>query len=148
MRANLLDAAADQGTREALRREGNPSALAREYLGAEFGDRLRHSWVSAAYFAALLPLALNFALAGACNAYTQGLTAANPAASGTFRWSGVGYLQSPITFTADQGHVTRAGGAWAPLVYVLWLVGTIACGRLWRLLPTLPRQPHSVADGG
>src|SRR5437773_1402492 len=58
VRANLLEAAADQGARQALRRIGSSSALAREYLGAEFGDRPHHSWIAAAYFAALVPLLL------------------------------------------------------------------------------------------
>jgi hypothetical protein len=142
VRANLLEASADHGAREALRRIGSSGTLAREYLGAEFGDRLHHSWTLAACFAALVPLFLMSALTEVANAYAQGLTAAH-ADSGTFTWSGVSYLQSPLIFTVDRGGVTQSGGAWTPLVYVLWLIGTIACGRLWRLLPTSSRRPQT-----
>jgi hypothetical protein len=135
VRANLLEATADLGAREALRRIGSSGTLAREYLGAEFGDRPHHSWTAAAYFAGLVPLLVNFAMSEVANAYGQALTSAH-AAPGTFTWSGVSYLQSPLTFTVEQGSVTHTGGAWTPLVYVLWLLGTIAAGRLWRLLPT------------
>jgi hypothetical protein len=134
VRANLLEASADYGAAEALRRLGSSSELAREYLGAEFGDRPRHSWTAAGIFAALTPLFLNFALSEGTNAYAQGL-ASTHAATGTFTWSGVSYLQSPLTFTVDQGQVDHSGGAWTPIVYVIWLAGVIACGRLWRLLP-------------
>ncbi len=147
VRANLLEAAADHGAGEALRRIGSSHDLAREYLGAEFGDRPRHSWTGAAYFAALVPLFLNFGLSEAANAYAQGLTAAHPPADGTYAWSGISYLQSPLTFTVDQGQVTHVGGAWTPIVFVLWAVGTIACGRLWRLLPTLSRRRQTTIDG-
>ena len=144
VRANLLDAAADIGAREALRRIGPSSSLAREYLGAEFGDRPHHSWTAAAYFAALVPLFLNFALSEASNAYAQAL-ADGHAASGSFIWSGVSYLQNPLTFTVEQGQVSHSGGSWTPIVYVLWLLGTIACGRLWRLLPTASRRQQTPA---
>ena len=143
VRANLLEAAADQGAREALRRIGSSRALAREYLGAEFGNRPHHSWTGAACFTALLPLFLIGALSEVSGAYGQALTAAH--ASGVFTWNGVSYLQSPLTFTVAQGQVTQSGGAWTPIVYVIWLIGTIACGRLWRLLPTPSRRPQTPA---
>jgi hypothetical protein len=140
VRANLLEAAGDHGAGEALRRVGSSQALAREFLGAEFGDRPHHSWVGAGYFAALVPLFVIGGLSQVSNAYGQGLTAAHPGLSGTFTWSGVSYLQSPITFTVDQGNVTQAGGAWTPVVYILWVIGTVVSGRLWRLLPTRSRR--------
>jgi hypothetical protein len=146
IRANLLEAAADHGVREALRRIGGSGDLAREYLGAEFGDRPHHSWTAAACFAALVPLFLSGALSEVADAYSQGLNVAHTG-SGSFSWSGVRYLQSPLTFTVDQGHVTQSGGAWTPTVYVLWLAGTIACGRLWRLLPP-PSRRRQIPAGG
>ncbi|NUR29614.1 MAG: hypothetical protein HOV83_27830 [Catenulispora sp.] len=133
VRANLYEAAADHGAREALRRVGSSLALAREYRGAEFGDGPHHSWLAAAYFAGLTPLALNFILSEAASGYEQALTV-HPG-DGTFSWRGVSFLQSPLTFTVDQGQVSHVGGAWTPFVYLLWAGGTIACGRLWRLLP-------------
>lgn len=146
VRANLLEAAADRGAREALRRIGGSGDLARDYLGAEFGDRPHHSWTAAAYFAALVPLFLNFVLSEVTNAYAQGLTTAHTT-SGGFTWSGVEYLQSPLVFTVDHGQVTHTGGAWTPMVYVLWLAGTIACGRLWRLLPPSSGRRQVPATG-
>jgi hypothetical protein len=146
VRANLLEAAADHGTGEALRRIGTSGTLAREYLGAEFGDRPRHSWTAAACFAALVPLLLNYVLSEVANAYGNGLVAAH-GTSGIFTSSGVSYLQSPLTFTVDQGGVTHSGGAFTPLVYVVWAVGIIACGRLWRLLPRPTRGQRTAAVG-
>jgi hypothetical protein len=144
VRANLLEATADRGVGEALRGVGGSRTLAREYLGAEFGDRPHHSWTAAAVFAALVPLFLLGGLSAVSNAYAQALTAGH-AAAGTYSWSGVSYLQSPLTFTVDQGQVTQAGGAFTPIVYVLWAIGTIACGRLWRLLPLASRGRHTPA---
>ena len=144
VRANLLEAAADQGASLALRRIGSSRALAREYLGAEFGDRPHHSWTAAAYFAGLAPLLLNFALAEVSNAYAQALMAGH-AAAGTYTWNGISYLQSTVTFTIAQGHVSQAGGAWTPIDYALWALGTIACGRLWRLLPPSFRRQRTPA---
>lgn len=139
VRANLLAASADHGAREALRRIGTSGTLAREFLGAEFGDRPRHSWIAAACFAALVPLFLNYILSEVANAYARGLADAHT--SGTFTSEGVSYLQSPLTFTVDQGSVSHTGGAWTPIVYVVLFLGTVACGRLWRLLP-IPPRPH------
>lgn len=148
VRANLLEATADHGVAEALRRVGGSRALAREYLGAEFGDRPHHSWTGAAVFAALVPLFLFGGLSEVSDAYAQALTAGH-AAAGTYTWGGVGYLQNPLTFTVDQGQgeVTQAGGAFTPVVYVLWAIGTVVCGRLWRLLPLASRGQHTPATG-
>ncbi|GII89009.1 hypothetical protein Ssi03_69990 [Sphaerisporangium siamense] len=135
VRANLLEASRDIGTSVALKRLGGSRRLAEEYLEAELGRRPRHSWVAAAYFLTAVPLLLNFFLSEAAGAYEQAITAADPHATGTYTWQGISYLQSPIVYTFDQGNPGHVGGAWSPLVYVLWIGGTIACGRLWRLLP-------------
>jgi len=147
VRANLLEAARDLGAREALRRIGSSHSLAREYLGAELGDRPHHSWIAAAYFAALIPLFLGFGLSEVSSAYAQGLAAIHPATTGTYTWSGISYLQSPLTFTVDHGQVDWTGGAWTPIVYVFWAVGTVACGRLWRLLSVPSRRQPTATDG-
>jgi hypothetical protein len=140
VRDNILAAARDVGTTQALRRLGSSRRLAAEYLTAELGDGPRHSWTAAAYFAALVPLLLNFFLSEAASAYEQGIVAAGPHASGTFIWTGVSYLQSAITYTLTQGHTSHVGGAWTPATYALWLTGTILVGRLWRLLPSTRRR--------
>jgi hypothetical protein len=142
VRANLLEAAGEIGAREALRRIGGSRQLAEQYLVAELGEGPRHSWIAAAYFAATVPLLLLFFLGEAASAYQDGLTAAH--ASGSFVWNGVAYLQSAQTFTVHHGQVSSVGGGWTPLVYVLWLAGTIACGRLWRVLPRRARNESPV----
>ncbi|MBB5631650.1 hypothetical protein [Sphaerisporangium krabiense] len=134
VRANLLEASRDVGTSAALKRLGGSRRLAAEYLDAELGRR-RHSWIAAVYFLGGVPLLLNFFLSEAAGAYERAITAADPHATGTYTWRGVSYLQSAITYTFDQGHASHVGGAWSPLVYVLWIGGAVACGRLWRLLP-------------
>jgi hypothetical protein len=145
VRDNLLVAARDVGTTEALRRLGSSSRLAKEYLTAEFGEGPRHSWIAAAYFCMLIPLVINFFFSEAAAAYQQAITATDPHATGTFTWSGISYLQTAVTYTFTEGHSDRAGGAWTPITYVLWLVGTVLVGRLWRLLPWLTRRRRPTA---
>lgn len=133
VRANLIDAARDVGTTEALRRVGGSRGLAEQYLVAEFGEGPRHSWIAAAYAATLIPLLLNFFLSEAAASFRNGVAAADPHATGMVTWSGVSWLQSPSTFTFTDGSSTGAGGAWTPLTYLLWILVTVAAGRLWRL---------------
>ncbi|GIM96530.1 hypothetical protein [Paractinoplanes toevensis] len=135
VRANLLEAAQDVGTTEALRRVGSSRRLAEQYLAAEFGDGPRPSWIGAIYAAGLAPLLLNFFLSEAANAYRNAVTAADPHATGTYVWSGVSGLQSAITYTFTDGAASSHGGAWTPLTYVLWLLVIVGTGRLWRLRP-------------
>lgn len=139
VRVNLLEAARDVGTTEALRRVGGSRRLAQQYLAAEFGDNPRHSWIAAAYAATLTPLLLNFFLAEAGNAFQNGVTAADSQATGTYIWAGVSWLQSATTYTFSHGTASTHGGAWTPLTYLLWLLITIGSGRLWRL--RFPRRP-------
>ncbi|WP_042434235.1 hypothetical protein [Streptacidiphilus anmyonensis] len=148
VRVNLLAAAAEVGAAEAVQRLGDARALAEEYLAAELGDGPRHSWTAALVFLFGTPLLLNFFLSEATNAYQQALTAPGGHADGAYSWNGVTWLQNPLDFVVHQGQVTHTGGAWSPLVYVLLLVGAVACGRLWRALPRRrsPR-PTASADG-
>jgi hypothetical protein len=133
VRANLLEAAADLGATAALRRVGGSRQLAEQYLQAEFGEGPRHSWVGAAYAAGLTPLLLNFILSEAQNAFLDGITAADPHANGTYLWNGVSWLQSSVQATFTDGHASSTGGSWTVLTYALWLIVTVASGRLWRL---------------
>jgi hypothetical protein len=134
VRANLLTAASDVGVSEALRRVGTSRSLASQFLSAELGDGPRHSWVAAAYFAALVPLALMALLAEAANAYREAVTAASPHATGSFTYHGVAYLQTAVHFVFEGGVATQTGGAFTPVVYVGWAAGTVLCGRLWRIV--------------
>ncbi|WIM94196.1 hypothetical protein ACTOB_006199 [Actinoplanes oblitus] len=145
VRTNLLAAAADVGTTEALRRIGGSRGLAEQYLRAEFGDRPRHSWIAAGYAAGLLPLLLNFFLTEAADAFQAGVTAAHGV--GTFTWPGLAWLQSTVTVTATgAGPVSRTGGGWTPLAYVLWVLAVVAAGRLWRLRRRSSQVARAVAD--
>jgi hypothetical protein len=135
VRANLLTAARDVGTGEALRRLGASSQLAAEYLSAELGDGPRASWIAAALFLLTGQLVLTWFLNEAATAFGDGVTAADPHATGTFAWSGIGYLQDTVTYTFVDGHGSFVGGAWTPLAWALWAVGTVLVGRLWRILP-------------
>ncbi|MEV7691301.1 hypothetical protein AB0O61_36020, partial [Streptomyces bungoensis] len=103
----------------------------------------------AALFALTTPLVLNFFLSEAANAYEQALTATGKHADGSYTWGGVTWLQSPLTFRLHEGQATHVGGAWTPLVYVLLLAGTVACGRLWRARPSRrnQRRAGSTRDG-
>jgi hypothetical protein len=133
VRANLLDAARDVGTTAALRRVGGSRQLAEQYLAAELGDGPRHSWIAAVYVGGLTPMLLNYVFGEAVGAFRTGVTAAQPHATGTFTGHGIGYLQSPLTLTFTDGHAVQTGGGWTALTYTLWIIATIAAGRLWRL---------------
>ncbi len=134
VRENLLNAAADVGTTVALRRLGNVGRLAASYRSAEFGDGLRPAWYSAAIFFLTTQLVFTALLAEAANAFGAGITAADPHATGTYAWPGIAYLQDTVTYTLRNGHGSSVGGAWTPLAWALWIVATIAVGRLWRVV--------------
>jgi hypothetical protein len=140
VRNNLLDAARDVGTAEALRRLGSSRRLAMEYLTAEFGDRPRPSWIPASVFAGLLPLILLSLFGEAASAYRHGITAADPHATGTFTWQGISFLQTAVTYTFTDGHSSQTGGAFTAFTYLLWVIGTVLAGRLWRMLPGRSRR--------
>jgi hypothetical protein len=139
VRENLLTAAQDIGTSAALRRLGGSARLASEYRSAEFGDGPRHSWIAAMLFAATVPFFLTWALREATQAFAEGVTAAQPNATGTFIWSGIPFIQSHVTYTVVNGAVSSVGGAWTPLLWVLWIGSTVLVGRLWRALPMWKR---------
>ena len=133
VRENLITATHDIGARGALRNLGNSRQLAAEYLSAEFGDEARPSWMAAVVFLLTGQLILTSVLSEAALAFGDGITAANPSATGTFTWRGIRYLQDTVTYTFVNGDGTHVGGAWTPVAWVIWLVATICVGRLWRV---------------
>ena len=135
VRGNLVTAAESVGTGEALANLGTTRELAAEYLTAQYGPAPRASWLSAAVFVLTAVLLLTSILTDATNAYSHGLIAASPNATGTFHWPGLDILQTSVTYTVDHGHVDAVGGALSPLAYAFLAVGAIAVGRLWRLVP-------------
>ena len=76
VRENLLTAANDIGTDDAMRNLGNTRELAAEYRDAEFGDGPRPSWVAAATFFLTAQLFFTSLLAEAANAFGDGISAA------------------------------------------------------------------------
>jgi len=133
VRQNLLTAAHDIGAGEALRNLGSTHQLAAEYRDAEFGEGPRASWVAAATFFLTAQLVFTSLLTEAANAFRDGISAANPNATGTFSWPGIRYLQDTVTYTFVNGHGTSVGGAWTPLAWALWVIATVLVGRLWRV---------------
>lgn len=140
VRSNLVSAAQNVGTRQALTNLGTSRELAAEYLTAQFGPAPRASWTAAAVFLLTAVLILTSILFDAAQAFADGLVAASSHASGSFSWSGIGYLQSEVDYTMDNGQVEFVGGAMTPLAYVLIALGAVAVGRLWRLLPSWRRS--------
>ena len=133
VRENLLTAAHDVGTTDALRHLGSSRQLAAEYLSAEFGDEPRPSWMAAAMFLLTGQLVLTSLLSEAAS---RSATASPPptrtprapspgAASATCR------TPSPTPSSTAEG--SFVGGAWTPLAWVIWLVATVLVGRLWRV---------------
>ncbi|HSV67952.1 MAG TPA: hypothetical protein VLJ59_18910 [Mycobacteriales bacterium] len=144
LRDNILVAARDVGTSPALRRLGDSRRLADEYLTAELGEGPRHSWVAAILFGGTVPLLINYFLGEAASAYGQAITATDPNATGTFVWGGVHHLQETVTYTFTQGQASITGGAWTPVCWALWILGTVLAGRLWRLLSPVARQRRAA----
>ncbi len=66
--------------------------------------------------------------------------AANPGATGSYRWSGIDFLQSPVDYRFADGSYSFTGGAWTPVAWAVWIVATILVGRLWRALPFWRRR--------
>ena len=143
VRANLRAAASDIGTREALARLGNSRELATEYLTAEFGDGPRPSWIAASLFFFIGLLVGTSLFTDAAIAYSDGILAANPNATGTFTWNGIDYLQTPVQYTYVDGSSRFTGGAFSPLAYLLLIIGAVLVGRLWRL-PSVWRRRRAA----
>ena len=133
VRQNLLSAAQQDGTGEAIRRLGGNRQLASEYLSAELGDGPRPSWTAAATFAVTAQLLFTWLLGEAALAFGSGIDAADPHATGTFMWAGIRFLQTSVTYTFVNGRSSSVGGAWTPLTWGLWILGTVLVGRLWRI---------------
>jgi hypothetical protein len=145
LRENLQIAAQDVGLRQALANLGNGRVLADEYLQAEFGNAPRASWTAAAVFLCTALLVCLSLLTEAVNAFSKGVVAGDPSATGTFHWQGVPYLQDSVTYTAVNGEITSVGGALTPLSYLLLFAGAVAIGRLWRMRPAFPWRTSSSA---
>ena len=133
VRQNVLAAAHDVGTPAALRQLGSGQQLAADYLAAEYGDEPRAHLTTAAVFLLTATLFLLPYLSEAAKAFGQGVTAGDPNATGTFTWSGLSLIQSPVTFTFSDGAGQYTGGNLSPFGYIALLGSTILIGRLWRL---------------
>lgn len=101
--------------------------------------------MAAAVFFATVPFLALPLFTATVDAFASGVASTMPGATGTSTWGGLAHLQTRVTYTFTDGEWTSTGGAFAPLFYVLWVVGAIACGRLWRLLPARRRAQASTA---
>ena len=147
VRQNLIAARGDVGVAAAIRHLGDIRQLAAEYRSAEFGDVAPPSWFTAAVFLLTGQLILNSMLGAASSSFAEGIRATNPAATGAFRWHGIDYLQSSVSYTFTNGEWTSVGGAWTPVAWVVWIAATIAIGRLWRIVPIWRRRHRARAAG-
>ncbi|MEZ0091826.1 hypothetical protein [Streptacidiphilus sp. EB129] len=132
VRENLRTAAMDVGITTALRNIGTSHRLAQEYRVAEYGDAARPHWIAATVFFLTAQLFLTSVLTEAAVAFGDGVEAADPHATGTYVWNGIGYLQSSVTYTFVDGQNTWTGGAWTPFAWALWIIATVLVGRVWR----------------
>ena len=146
VRENLQVAAADVGVGDAIHNLGNTQRLAAEYRAAEFGDDPRPAWMAAGVFLLTAQLFLTAFLAEAANAFGDGIKAANTAATGTFTWSGLGYVQDTVTYTFINGKGSSVGGAWTPFAWALWAIATVCVGRLWRVASLWRRRSAASAE--
>lgn len=144
VRQNLLSAARDIGTTAALRNVGSSAQLAAAYLDAEFGERLRHSWIAAALWAATSMLVVTAVLADAANGFAAGIIAANPHATGTYHWGGLSLLQSGVTAKAVGGQTSLSGGGLTLAAWLLWIVIAVMVGRLWRAPGTWRARARAI----
>ncbi len=143
VRQNVLAAARDVGTAAALRNLGGTAALADGYLTAEFGHGPRYSWIAAVLFATSFPLVLLPVLTDAARGFGAGILAADPHATGTFTWPGLSFLQQDVTYTLVGGQGSYTGGAPSLGAWAVLVIGTVLCGRLWRI-PAVRRRRRAV----
>lgn len=139
LRSNVIAAASDVGTSAALRDVGDVATLAHDYREAQFGTVHRPSWMAAALFLMTTTFLLTSLLFDAAEAFGDGILAGNAGASGTFRWTGISYLQSEVVYSVAAGDHRFVGGAFTPLTWLLLAAGAVAVGRLWRALPSRQR---------
>ena len=145
LRDNLRQAAQEVGAPQAIQDVGDRGTLATEYLDAELGPGPRHSWTAAGLFLFTTVLLLTSMLFDAADAFGDGILAGNPDAEGTYTWSGIGPLQTEVTYTVSAGDQSFVGGAFTPLTWLLLVLGTVLVGRLWRALPRWRPRHAQVA---
>ncbi len=104
------------------------------------------SWFAAVTFLLTFQLLLTSLLSEAAAAFGDGITAADPDATGSFTWSGVPFLQDTVQYTFVDGQGTSVGGTWTPLAWALWLVATVLVGRLWRVPAVWRRRRQSASS--
>ena len=62
-------------------------------------------------------------------AYSDGILAGNPHATGTFTWNGIDYLQASVEYTFIDGSSNFVGGVFSPSPAAL-VIATVLVGRL------------------
>ncbi|MFC8701111.1 hypothetical protein ACFUIV_02990, partial [Streptomyces anulatus] len=99
-RANLHAAAADVGAAEAIRGLGDLRSLAAGYLAAEYGEHgPRPSYTMGAVWLIMVHVIAGLLAVAGKAAFTAGVRAAEPRATGDFHWPGVRYVINEATIT-------------------------------------------------
>jgi hypothetical protein len=143
LRANLTVAAAEHGSRAAVRQLGDLRGVADDYLDAEYGDqRRRPRWRTGMYWALYFDgVMFTAGLIGFLSFMDGVLAAAGPGTSGTYRLPG--YVNA-FGFT---GEITVDGGEFGGFVFgaSLWILVVplavfLLASRAWRALPAQRRN--------
>jgi hypothetical protein len=136
LRANLKAASAQVGSREAVRRLGNPRRLAVDYLDAEYGEgRPRPHYAAGVRWAVIFVIAYMGATMIWFEGFMAGVDAAGPRSDGNFSWGGGPWLPAGDVIYQD-GHF-NGFNLLVPLhtfflgAVVVFFVGA----RMWRMMP-------------
>lgn len=151
VRANLQAAAAEVGTGPAIEGLGNLHRLALEYMSSEYGSVRRRPSLRTAVFWEVAYVIVLFAVAfSATGAFTAGVLAADPSATGHFAYHGLSFLGLEPFFDLKAGQEKAIGMEVGPLSLGIFLIGPFIAafvgGRYWRMWTGRRRtgRPHGT----
>ena len=146
LRANLIAAAADGGTRAAIRRLGPVRRLAVHYLENEYGDRARPRWLRGTLWAVAVGLAILFLAFVGHAGFLAGIEAADAHPEGAYPWRGLTLLGVSGRATYVDDRLSASGLSFSLWNVVYPLAALILGGRLWRLPGAWWRSRRPAVD--